>query len=92
MAKVVRHRLIVNRNDKTYDSTYSNSDVGGWNKTNYSCQKENMKWYIHNWRCQIDEKVGQRWSYPQKKHVIQQLFPSLGNLSIQRFRLVWYQK
>lgn len=46
------------------DSTYSNSDVGGWNKTNYGRQKENMKRYVHYWRCQIDEKVGQGWSYP----------------------------
>ncbi|CAL0304976.1 unnamed protein product [Lupinus luteus] len=26
-----------------------------------------MKWYIDNWRCQIDEKIWQCWGYPQKK-------------------------
>lgn len=44
---------------KRYKKTYSDSNVGSWNKTNQSCQEENMKWYVDNWRCQIDKKVGQ---------------------------------
>lgn len=66
---------------KQYRKTYSDSNVGSWNKTNQSCQKENMKWYVDNWRCQIDKKVGQRRSYSQKEHVIQQLFPALCYLN-----------
>ena len=46
---------------KMKNQTYSNSNVGGWNKTNHCRQKEDMKRYIHNWRCQIYEKVGQAW-------------------------------
>lgn len=40
-----------------------------------------MKWYINNWRCQIDEKIWQCRGYPQKKHVIQQLIPTLCYLN-----------
>lgn len=46
--------------------TYSDSDVGGWDKTNQSCTKENMKRYVNNRRRQIDKKVRQCWSNPQK--------------------------
>lgn len=60
--------------------TYSDSDIGCRNKTNQSSQKENMKRYIDNRRCQINEKVGQRWSYPQKQHVIQQLISTFSYL------------
>lgn len=60
--------------------TYSDCDIGCWNKTNQGSQKENMKWYINNGRCQINEKVGQRRSYPQKEHVIQQLISTFSYL------------
>lgn len=59
---------------------YSDCDICRWNKTHQSCRKENMERYVNDWRCQVDEKVRQCWSYPQEKHVIKQLFPTLRNL------------
>ena len=51
--------------------TYSHCNIGCWNKTNESCQKENVEGYINDRRCQVDKKIWQCWSYPQEKHVIQ---------------------
>lgn len=39
-----------------------------------------MEWYIHYWRCQVDEKIWQCWSYSQKQHIVEQLIPTLGYL------------
>lgn len=60
-----------NRNGE--QKTYSDSNIRGWNETNDSCQKENMKGDIDNWRSQIDKKIWQCWSDSQKEHVVQQL-------------------
>lgn len=59
------------------EKTYSDSDVCSWEKTNESSKEEDVKWHIHNRRRQIDEKIGQGRCYPQKQHVVQQLFPTL---------------
>lgn len=69
------------------ESTYSDCDIRSWNKANKSCQKENVKGYVNNWRCQVDEKVWQCWSYSEKKHIIEQLFPTLCNLEAHKLML-----
>ena len=56
---------------------YPDSNIRRRNKTDQCCRKEYMKWYINNGRRQIDEKIWQGWCYPQEKHVIQQLIPTL---------------
>ena len=37
--------------------TYLHCNISSWDETNHGGQKENMEWYIHNRRCQIDEKI-----------------------------------
>lgn len=71
---------------KRVEKAYSDCDICRWSKTKQSCQKENMEWYINNWRCQIDKKVWQCWSDPQEKHVIKQLFPTLCYLDPKKLR------
>lgn len=44
--------------NKWSGKAYSDSNIRGWNDTNDSCEKEDIKWDIYNWWSQIDEKIG----------------------------------
>lgn len=69
------------------EKSYPDCDIRCWNKTSKSCQKENMERHINNWGCQINEKVWQCWSYPQKEHIVQQLIPTFCYLNTQKIML-----